>query len=152
MISIRARNILISIFVILWSLLFHYESMRTFFLSSLLQKPLPKLKFLFPPAGWIMFYNVDNSFGHAEVYGVKGNDVQVIDPHLILMNRTIGYDNVHRNVLSTVLYDDRKRSFCRYMRRKFPEFDKFLVAYVHYPSLDENPRNRIVKVMYQCLE
>ncbi|MDO8580528.1 MAG: hypothetical protein Q7S13_03515, partial [Candidatus Omnitrophota bacterium] len=49
------RNIFISLFVIVWLGIFHYESTRAFFLEPLFHRPLYKFKFLFPPAGWIMF-------------------------------------------------------------------------------------------------
>src|SRR5438309_486667 len=82
------RNTLISIFIILWIIVFHYESIRYFYLNPIFKRSLPKMKFLFPPAGWIMFYNVDDSYGLVEVLGVKDNILQVIDPHDILRTRT----------------------------------------------------------------
>src|SRR5437868_11707548 len=98
----RLRNIIISLFVDLWIAVIHYESLRFFYLQPYFKRPLPKLKLLFPPAGWIMFYEVGDSDGFLEVYGIKGGDVQKIDPHDIIQVRTIGYDNIHRNILSQV--------------------------------------------------
>ena len=97
------RNKLITIFVIIWLVIFNYESMRGMFLIPWLKRDLPKVKFLFPPAGWIMFYKVDDSYGYVEVYGVKDGRTQLIDPHDILQIRPVGYDNIHRNALITVL-------------------------------------------------
>ena len=65
------RNRVITGFVICWTLLFQYETLRANYLSPLVHRELPKLRLLFPPAGWIMFYNIDPHYGFAEVYGVK---------------------------------------------------------------------------------
>ena len=54
--NLRLRNATISIFVVLWLFIFHYESTRIFYLNAATQSELPKFKFLFPPAGWIMFF------------------------------------------------------------------------------------------------
>ncbi len=144
------RNVLISIFVVLWLGIFHYESTRHFYWEPLFHRPLPKMKFLFPPAGWIMFFNVDESFGLAEVYGVKEGRTQLIDPHQILTTRAIGYDNIHRNALSTVLSRDVNHDFCAFLKRKFPYFDGFLVTYVQYPSVVKQPFDRRQAVAYEC--
>src|SRR5438445_6704213 len=106
------RNFVISVFVVVWTLLFHYESTRFFYLNPLFHKNLPQMKFLFPPAGWIMFFNVDDSFGNAEVYGVKDGLPQLLDPHQILTTRAIGYDNIHRGAMTTVFNTDIKDPFC----------------------------------------
>src|SRR4051812_49155854 len=108
----KTRKIIISIFVIIWLIVFNYESTRAFYLEPLLHRPLPKLKFLFPPAGWIMFFNIENSFGYAQVYGVKNGRSQAIDPHDILQTRPIGYDNIHRDALLEVLSADMIHPFC----------------------------------------
>ena len=92
----KFRNIFITLFVIVYSLVFHYESVRHFYLNPMLKKELPKVKFLFPPAGWIMFYKVGSQYGFTEVYGVKGKQQQEIDPREIFKVRTIGFDNIHR--------------------------------------------------------
>lgn len=148
----RLRNFLISLFVIVWTVVFHYESTRHFYLEPLVKRPLPKLPFLFPPAGWIMFFNVDDDFSYAEVLGIKDGQSQVIDPHAILMNRTIGYDNINRNVLSSVLSRNLKESFCAYLERKFPAFDDFYITAVGYPSIIERPYERYQVVIYTCKE
>ena len=137
-------------FVICWLVVFNYESTRHFYLEPLLKCELPKLKFLFPPAGWIMFYNVEEGYGMAEVYGVKDGQTQLIDPHQILQTRAIGYDNIHRNALISVLVRDVEKPFCDYLIRKFPYFDRFLVTYVQYPSVIKQPFERLQNVAYEC--
>lgn len=144
------RKVVISVFVVCWIFVFHYESTRMFYLTPLFRHELPKVKFLFPPAGWIMFYNIGDSFGDAEVYGVKGGRPQRIDPHLILATRTIGYDNIYRNVLSEILNPGMAQSTCRFLRRKFPYFDSFLVTYTEYPSITKAPLEQRQVVMYEC--
>ncbi len=144
------RNIFISIFVIIWILVFNYESTRHFYLEPLFHRDLPKVKFLFPPAGWVMFFNVDDSYGLAEVYGVKDGNTQRIDPHQILQTRAIGYDNIYRNALSTVLSRSLAQPFCAYLHRKFTYFDSFLVTYVNYPSVSQRPFERLQALAYEC--
>ena len=144
------RNFAITIFVIAWTILFHYESLRYFYLNPFLKRDLPQMKFLFPPAGWIMFFNVDDQFSYAEVYGVKDHQPQLIDPHLIFRTRPIGFDNIHRNVLSEVFVSYQRQPFCRYLKMKFPDFDHFLVTAVIYPSVAKAPLRRIVQVVYEC--
>ena len=99
-----------------------------------------------------MFFNVDDRFSYAKVYGVKGKSVLEIDPHDILPTRFIGFDDVHRNVLGTILDEGTSRPFCRYIERKFPEFDNFLVTLVYYPSVVKSPRLYVEQPMYQCRE
>ena len=148
--NIRIRNVFITIFVILWTLLFHYESLRYFYLNPLLKRDLPQMKFLFPPAGWIMFFNVGDEFSYGEVYGLKDRQPQLIDPHLIFRTRTFGFDNIHRNVLSEAFVPYQQQPFCRYLRMKFPDFDNFVVTAVIYPSVVKTPSRRIVQVAYEC--
>ena len=97
-----------------------------------------------------MFYSVDNSYGYVQVYGVKDGRTQAIDPHYILQTRSIGYDNINRNALVSVLTRGSKRPFCTFLRRKFPYFDGFLVTYVNYPSLIERPFEQQQTVAYEC--
>ena len=144
------RNIVITIFVILWLIAFNYESTRYFYLQPLFHRQLPKIKFLFPPAGWIMFFNVNDSYGYAEVYGVKNGQTQLIDPHQILQTRPIGYDNINRNALSSVLSPGTQQTFCAFLHRKIPFFDNFLVTYVNYPSLVKNSLERQQAIAYEC--
>ena len=146
----KFRNIIISIFVIFWIGLFHYESTCAFFLNSIFKRELPKIKFLFPPAGWIMFFNVSDQHSLAEVYGIKNGQAQIIDPHLILATRPIGYDNIHRNALSMILSQEYARPFCGYMKRKFPYFDKIVVTAVEYPNPSQNALERKTKVWHEC--
>jgi len=150
MTNTRIRNVCITIFVIFWTILFHYESIRYFYLNPFLKRDLPQMKFLFPPAGWIMFFNVNDQFSHAEVYGMKDHQPQLIDPHLIFRTRTIGFDNIYRNILSEVFVPYQERSFCRYLKMKFPNFDDFLVTAVIYPSVTKTPLLRVQQVVYEC--
>jgi hypothetical protein len=146
----KTRKIIISIFVIIWLIVFNYESTRAFYLEPLLHRPLPKLKFLFPPAGWIMFFNIENSFGYAQVYGVKNGRSQAIDPHDILQTRPIGYDNIHRDALLEVLSADMIHPFCSFLARKFPAFDNFVITYIYYSSLTQRPLQQQQSVIYEC--
>ncbi len=148
--KIPLRNRLISIFVIVWLFVFYYESTCYYYLQPIFRHELPKMKFLFPPAGWIMFYNIGDNFGHVEVYGVKDGGPQLIDPHLILQTRAIGYDNINRNAMITVLSPEMAGEFCPFLKRKFSAFDKFLITYAEYPHLTEHPLERIQSVVYQC--
>ena len=145
------RNTTITIFVIFWILLFHYESIRFFYLNPFFRRELPKFQFLFPPAGWIMFFNVGDSTAYVEVYGVKNNESFPLDPHDIFRTRTIGFDNIHRNILSSVGSLDQARPFCRYLRFRYPYFDKFVVTTIYYPSPTKEPYKRIQQAQYQCL-
>ncbi len=146
----KLKNILISIFVILWTVVFHYESTREFFLEPFLKKELPKIKFLFPPAGWIMFFNINDEYSYPEIYGVSPEGVQLIDPHQILATRTIGFDNIHRNVLGAVFAEGLRGQVCAFLERKFPDFDNFIITGVLYPSVTKTPNRRIQKVIYEC--
>src|ERR1700735_1446537 len=128
--NISLRNKIISIFVIFWLALFYYESTCVYYLDPIFRRELPRMKFLFPPAGWIMFYNIGDDFGYAQVYGVKDGQPQAIDPHQILETRAIGYDNINRNALITVLSPGMADSFCPFLKRRFPYFEKFLVTYI----------------------
>ena len=144
------RNTLITWFVIVWMLLFHYETLRANYLSPLVKRELPKLPLLFPPAGWIMFFNVDTSYGFAEVYGIRENKPTVLDPHEILKTKAVGYDNIRRNVLVEVLYKEHAASFCRFLRRKFLAYDAFAVVYAQYPDLIETPDWVLRRLAYRC--
>ena len=136
--------------MVVWLFLFHYESVRFSYLSPLAGFELPKLKFLYPPAGWIMFYNVGETEVRAEVYGVKGSNLELIDPHKIFENRWIGYDNIRRNVLVSVLNPAHADSFGLYLRRKFPQYERFSVAQVIIPSNIKYPGQKIIRLAYQC--
>ena len=144
------RGVLITAFVIGWTLVFHYETLRANYLSPLVKRELPKLPLLFPPAGWIMFYNVDRTYGFAEVYGIHDRRATLIDPHTIFSTQAVGYDNIHRNVLVGVLERGRSPAFCRYLRRKFPEEDGFVVLYATYPDLVKTPDRIVRQVAYRC--
>ncbi len=146
----KIKPILISVFVMAWLVVFHYESIRYFYLQPLLKKELPKVKLLYPPAGWIMFFNVGPGYGYAQVYGVKEGRTQAIEPHDILLTRSIGYDNINRNALSTVLDSTMAKPFCDFLERKFPYYDSFIVTYVHYPNRSERKFERLEQARYQC--
>ena len=148
--KISLRNKFISAFVILWLAVFYYESTCAYYLEPMAHHELPRMKFLFPPAGWIMFYNIGDNFDMVEVYGVKDGVPELIDPHQILQTRAIGYDNIHRNALVTVLSRGMSDSFCAYLKRRFPYFDKFMVTNVQYPHLTEEPMERVQDVVYEC--
>ena len=147
---VRRRSILITTFVIAWTLVFGYETLRAHYLSPLLKHPLPKLPLLFPPAGWIMFFNVDRGYGFAEVYGVNHGVAARIEPHRIFSTRAVGYDNIHRNVLVGVLDGGRAKDFCPYVRRKFPGYETFIVVYGNYPDVVATPDQVVRRVAYQC--
>ncbi len=144
------RRLGISAFVVLWLFVFNYESLRYNFLNRWLGTQLPKVKLLFPPAGWIMFYRVDEADGRAEVYGLKGGTTALIDPHRIFGTRWVGYDNIRRNILISVLHPSRGPGFCRYLERKFPEYDGFAVVEVWIPSVVQKPHRHLRRLSYRC--
>ncbi len=144
------RNALITWFVIIWTLVFHYETLRASYLSPLAGRQLPKLPLLFPPAGWIMFFNVDASYGFAEVYGITDRQPTLIDPHAIFETTAVGYDNIHRNVLVGVLYQHEAPAFCRHLERKFPQHESFAVVYAQYPDLIATPELILRQIAYRC--
>lgn len=146
----RLRGIFIMVFMICWLVLFHYESTRYFYLNAFAGRDLSKTKFLFPPAGWIMFFKVDETYNYVQVYGKMGENVRIIDPHDIFRTRTIGFDNIHRNVLSAVGAQALAAPFCRYLARRFPAYENFVVTVVYYPSLIQEPDKRRQQVLYQC--
>jgi len=142
------RNVAITVFVILWTGFFHYQTFRINYLNPMLGWELPKIPLLFPPAGWIMFFKIDPSFGHAEIYGIKGNQPTLIDPHDIFETKAVGYDNIHRNVLSGTLYAQRRRVFGPYLVRKFPQYDRFAVVYVQYRDIIAEPESIQRQLVY----
>ena len=146
----RRRNVLISCFVIVWVGLFHYETLRLNYLSPWLGHPLPKLKFLYPPAGWIMFFNVDRSYGYAEVYGLRQGRPEMIDPHRIFSTRFVWYDNIRRNMMVSTLSRSAAPQFCAYLRRKFPQYDSFAVVYSLYQDVVDHPDEVRRALAYRC--
>lgn len=147
----KFQDVFITVFVIVWLGLFHYESVRGFILNNAMGLNAPKTKFLFPPAGWIMFYKVDKSFGHVDVYGVTENGYVRIDPHDIVETRTIMYDNIHRGILGAAADQYKRQSFCRLITRKFPQYKKFAINYEYYPDPVVNPQDRVQRVLYTCV-
>ena len=145
------RNSIISVFVVIWLVVFHYESLRAIYLNPLFKHELPKIKFLFPPAGWIMFFRVDDSAWNVEVYGINpDNQPQLIDPHDILQTRPIGYDNIHRGALVAFVSPQNRQQACVFLHRKLSYFKSFLVTYVQHPSTSTQPFKQNRYVVYQC--
>jgi len=144
------RNPIISLFVVGWIALFHYETLRLDYLAPLSHCELPKCKFLYPPAGWIMFFQVDRTYGMAEVYGVRGGQRTLIDPHRIFETKAIGYDNIRRNVLIGVLSRSVAPAFCADLHRKFPEYEEFSIVYRSYSDLASSPEESHAQVLYRC--
>jgi hypothetical protein len=146
----RRRTAYITAFVIVWNAIFLYQTFRYNHIGPLLKTELPAIPLLFPPAGWIMFYQVDSRFGNAEVYGVRGQEVVAIDPHAIFSTRSVLYDNFHRNILIGVAYRERAPSFCAYLQRRFPGFERFAVVYAQYPDIVNQPDTVQRGIAYQC--
>ena len=146
----RSADRAISLFVAVWLLVFGYESLRLRYLSPLAGRELPKIKLLFPPAGWIMFYAVSPYYGFAEVYGVKGKTSERLSPHDIFRTKAVGYDNIRRNVMVGVLHPSMAPSFCRYLRWKFPSYDTFFVLEGAYPNVLKSPKQVLGRIAYQC--
>ena len=148
--SSRRRRILIGVFVLVWIGVFHYETLRLNYLSPLAGRELPKLKFLYPPAGWIMFFDVDRTYGFAEVYGVRHGHPERIDPHDIFHTRFVWYDNIRRNVLISVLSARQAPGFCAYLGRQFPQYEAFAVVYASYPDVVNHPDEVQRALAYRC--
>lgn len=149
---IKVKKIAIVLFSILWILVFHYESLRAFYLSPLVGKQLPKIKFLFPPAGWVMFYEIQNYWSTAEVYGmIDEKTAKRIDPHKIFQTRFVGFDNIHRNIMVNVMDKRVAPQFCKFLNRKFPDYKGFVIGLIGYPRLvPEKPQTKVSRLLYQC--
>lgn len=146
------RKIFITVFVILWCLAFHYESVRYFYLVPLFNRSLPKIKFLFPPAGWIMFYRIDAAYGHIRIFGFKDRQHYEIDPHEVFRVRTIGYDNIHRGIIGGAASERHRYAFCKQLTRRFKDFENFRIVYDYYPDFVTEPYKRYQQVLYNCRE
>ena len=146
----RPKKLAISLFVICWLFLFNYESLRYKYLNPWVGRTLPKLRLLFPPAGWIMFFRISDQEGRIEVYGLQKGLATLIDPHDIFRTRFVLYDNIHRNVLINVGSRDAVRPFCRFLNRKFPQYEGFSVYYLTYPSVTRDPTEKYYQLLYQC--
>ncbi len=144
------RSVAITCFVIAWIVLFQYETLRASYLTPLFHRPLPKFQFLFPPAGWIMFFRVDQSYGFSEVYGLRGTEPVKLDPHDIFETKAVGYDNIRRNVLVGVLDRQDAPAFCYYLKRRFPAYEAFAVVYAQYPDLIATPDRIVRQLAYRC--
>lgn len=97
-----------------------------------------------------MFFNVDETYGYVEVYGKKDGRVDPINPHDILRTRTIGFDNIQRNVLSAVGSAEMAEPFCRYLSGLLPGYDDFYITLIYYPAIVADPYQRQQEVLYQC--
>ncbi len=98
-----------------------------------------------------MFFNVDDHAANVEIFGIKeGKPAQLIDPHQIFQTRQIAYDNIHRGVMFSFMAEHARPQACRFLLRKFPYFQKFLVTYVEYPSPSKSPMEQNRYVIYQC--
>jgi hypothetical protein len=157
------KNSLISLFVVLWLCVYHYMSLKQFYLEPWLKRPLPRVPMLFPPAGWIMFYQVDDQFGEVNVYGLEGaklvgrgrqvslnyTDKYLIDQHEIFRTRTILFDNIKRGLIHGAVA--RQQSFCAFLEYRFPHYDGFEIRYIYYPEMTKTPHKRFERVGYQCV-
>ncbi len=94
-------------------------------------------------------FRVDEAEVRAEVYGIKNGRPELIDPHRIFQNRWLGYDNIRRNVLISVLDAYSAPRFCRFLKRKFPEYDEFAVAEAIYPSNIRYPGKKVLQAAYR---
>ncbi len=150
----RRRDVAITIFVLSWIAFFQYQTLRLHYLNPLAMRlwgrELPTIPLLFPPAGWIMFYNVDPTYGFAEAYGMREGIPELLDPHAIFPMRNLGYDNIRRNVLVSVLSQDAVPGFCRHLRRRFPAYDGFAVVYASYLDLVKQPDRILRQLAYRC--
>jgi hypothetical protein len=97
-----------------------------------------------------MFFHVDRSYGFAEVYGLKQAEPFLIDPHEIFATRFVWYDNIHRNVLVSVLSAHDAPQFCTYLQRKFPQYASFAVVYATYPDVVAQPNTVLRYLAYRC--
>jgi len=97
-----------------------------------------------------MFYRVDDADGRAEVWGLRDGRAKPIDPHRIFATRWLGYDNIRRNVLVTALDPVHAPAFCRYLRRKFPEYGGFSVQEVVAPSVTRARDSVFRQEAYRC--
>ena len=147
---LKRHNAAVNLFVVCWSLLFFYETFRTNYLSPLAGHRLPKFTLLFPPAGWIMFFNVDPGYGFAEVYGLRNGQHEMIDPHLIFHTKAVGYDNIRRNVLVSVLSQEAAEPFCHYLKWRLPRYEAFAVVYAQYSDTVNAPDQISRHVAYRC--
>ena len=149
----KQRNACITIFVILWCLAFHYESVRHFYLEPFFHRSLFKVPFLFPPAGWIMFYQVDETYSHIRIFGFKNGQNYEIDPHEVFRVRTIGFDNIHRGVIGAAASEKNQDAFCKQLFTRFKNnFERFSILYEYYPSFVTDPYKRYQQVFYSCSE
>ncbi|MBI4348739.1 MAG: hypothetical protein HY553_18010 [Elusimicrobia bacterium] len=153
--SKTTKRAFLRLFIVAWLALFVYETLRAFQLAPVAARlagrpvDLPKLPLLFPPAGWIMFYEVGDTAGGLEVYGVSKTTATLIDPHRVFATRYVGFDNIRRGMLYAAA--GRPWDFCNFLRRKFPEYPDFSVVRYQYQDLGgENPSGRLQAPLYSC--
>jgi hypothetical protein len=97
-----------------------------------------------------MFFHVDERYGLCEVYrGTPGGPIR-IDPHAIFETKAVGYDNIHRNMLVSVLDRRLGPAFCAYLRRKFPGNKGFAVVHAQYPDVIRRPDRLLRGLAYRC--
>lgn len=151
----RSKRAWLRLFIAGWLLLFVYETLRAFQLKPLVARlagrevALPKLPMLFPPAGWIMFYEVGDTAGGLEIYGVSNATTTLIDPHRVFATRYVGFDNIRRGMLWSAA--GRQWEFCNFLRRKFPEYPDFSVVQYQYQDLGSGkPPERQQAPLYGC--
>ncbi len=97
-----------------------------------------------------MFYRVGESFGYVDIFGFKDGNPHEIDPHEIFGVRTIGFDNIHRGVVSSAASNRNYPKFCDHLERRFPHFENFAVTYTSYPNFVTEPNKRLQRVLYDC--
>lgn len=148
--TVRWRHVMISLFVIGWLGVFHYESIRYYYLNPWFKKQLPKIQWLYPPAGWIMFFHIDKSYGFAQVYAQTGNQIRLIEPHEIFRTRAIMYDNIRRNALISILSPALQQKTCDYLKWRFEGVERFLVTYNQIPDVTQKPLVKLEALAYEC--
>jgi len=94
-----------------------------------------------------------NLWSTAEVYGLRADTdkPEIIDPHSIFETTFIGYDTLRRNIMMTVLNHEAKAPFCRMLRRKFPEYQSFVVSHTGHNKITPQLSKRVYYPQsYQC--
>ena len=53
-------------------------------------------------------------------------------------------------MLVGVLEPGRAPAFCRYLKRKFPTYEDFLIVYAEYPDVTAQPPQLLRRPLYRC--